>query len=270
MILIAGDSWSCGEWLEDSSKIHMDIVGTKQYAHGGLAQYLEEDGYEVVNVGRPGSNTDALYMINAAVAVLNNIGKPVDKIFIFTTEWVRTFFINGVDHFTTNIDVNQMFSRLGYIIPPGTQFFDSFNIKDPIELEILLANHYYNQLADFSRKTGIPIYLLGGAADIASHVDSTDVTVACQSITNLLVTGNPNTDRPVFTYYSIGRKSFIDWFKKQFPTKLNEIMEIIDRGNQKLDTFAKNKDLFWPDGTHPNRKGHRILFDFLKQQGHFD
>lgn len=270
MILIAGDSWSCGEWPADSSNLHLDLVGNKQYPHGGLSQYLEEDGYEVLNVGRPGSNADVLNIINTAVAVLNHVGKPVDKIFIFTTEWVRNFYMGGVDHFTNESDTNQLFSKLGYFIKPGTNFFDQFNITGPQQLETMLVTQYYNQLSAFSQKTNIPIYLLGGAADVASYVDSPGVTVACQSITNLLVTGNHQLDRPVFTFYSMERKRFVEWYKKQFPNKIEEIIEIVDRGDARLNVFRGYPDFFQPDGSHPNRKGHKVLFDFLKSQGYFD
>ena len=49
-IIITGCSWGCGEWN------HGDI------AHGGLAEYLTQDGYNVVNLSEPGSGP--IHLIN--------------------------------------------------------------------------------------------------------------------------------------------------------------------------------------------------------------
>lgn len=47
-ILITGDSWGCGEWLNKDGDYHV--------AHSGIEQYLQDDGYEVKNVSVGGNN----------------------------------------------------------------------------------------------------------------------------------------------------------------------------------------------------------------------
>jgi hypothetical protein len=47
---------------------------------------------------------------------------------------------------------------------------------------------------------------------------------------------------------------------------LELLLTDMDKGKQRLLTWQKEKRFFWPDGGHPNRFGHKILFDFLKMQ----
>jgi hypothetical protein len=73
MILISGDSWSCGEWAPDHPKVDKNVI-----LHGGLAQYLKEQGYPVINLGRGGgsnldSSTNKYRMILMSAYVVNTI-----------------------------------------------------------------------------------------------------------------------------------------------------------------------------------------------------
>ena len=43
-IIITGDSWGCGEWGVDTNT---PIV------HGGLSDYFEQDGYNIINLSHP-------------------------------------------------------------------------------------------------------------------------------------------------------------------------------------------------------------------------
>ena len=55
MIIIAGDSWACGEW----------VIDKEQLSHGGLYQYLHDHGYPVINLGTPaGSNAQTINKLN--------------------------------------------------------------------------------------------------------------------------------------------------------------------------------------------------------------
>jgi lysophospholipase L1-like esterase len=37
--------------------------------------------------------------------------------------------------------------------------------------------------------------------------------------------------------------------------------------NVKMKNYLKeNKKYFWPDGMHPNREGHRIIFNKIKEE----
>ena len=48
VVVIAGDSWGCGEWTQ---RDHRDYY----VSHAGLAQYLADDGYQVINLSQPGA-----------------------------------------------------------------------------------------------------------------------------------------------------------------------------------------------------------------------
>ena len=88
-IVIAGDSWGCGEWLRGDLRknVATDIV------HGGLAQYLTEDGHTVVNLSQGGaSNTfiDSAISKHLESESLRDRENP-DKIIVFQTTYTRDY-----------------------------------------------------------------------------------------------------------------------------------------------------------------------------------
>jgi hypothetical protein len=53
---------------------------------------------------------------------------------------------------------------------------------------------------------------------------------------------------------------------EKFKTNKQEISKFMDQTLQRFDVFEKNKQHFWPDGGHPNRMGHRLLYDAIKSK----
>ena len=49
-IIVAGDSWACGEYSS-----------TGELTHGGLRQYLDEDGHQTLCFGYPGVGSLTAY-----------------------------------------------------------------------------------------------------------------------------------------------------------------------------------------------------------------
>jgi len=77
LIIIAGDSWGCGEWEETDTY--------PRVVHSGISQYLKDDGYKVLNVSRGGSNiNDSLLQIQMASSLVNstNFSEPVKVFFV--------------------------------------------------------------------------------------------------------------------------------------------------------------------------------------------
>lgn len=77
MIVIAGDSWGCGEWGEHPEKGYSLL-------HQGIEHYLKNLGLNVVNLSLPGgSNSFATYRLSNFNLTVN------DKIIWFQTDPIR-------------------------------------------------------------------------------------------------------------------------------------------------------------------------------------
>ena len=55
-----------------------------------------------------------------------------------------------------------------------------------------------------------------------------------------------------------------DWLEIDPPKTLIDFLWIEEEKRNVLNT-KKCAEYFWPDGNHPNRKGHKIMFDYLKK-----
>ena len=232
IILIAGDSWACGEWLEHS------------VIHGGLTDYLIDQHYKVINLGRPGgSNDDSITRIEDFLNLNKNI--IIKNIIVFQTEWTRS----------NILDIDSEYTSLR---------------------EGIISKFYYN-LSRLSTKFNTTTHIIGGCSDTIwidlFEINYPGVNVACQSFTNLILTNNHRICSPVYSLMTNNNTNSdkIEYFKKQFNQyNLKLLLDDIDQGHARLDIWSKNKEFFWPDGVHPNRAGHKILFNFLKNQGIFD
>jgi hypothetical protein len=251
MIVIAGDSWSVGEWDQDLNKI----------THSGLEQYLSEDGHAVCNIGASGnSNAGAVQDLRSCLNILKSVGQTVDRAFVFQTEWHRDFNINGISLFELlNRDARLFNStKLGNPIDEGEDYFLVHNISTPQDLEQCITRFFYQKLSSIAQEYSVDIQIIGGCAD-ANECNYSGVQVACNSMTNLIMEQN---NSPVSSYYF--DIPLQNWMRQQFPNKLGDLMELYERGMSKLDLMKQNPKWFWPDGRHPNRDGHRILYEFLK------
>jgi hypothetical protein len=43
-----------------------------------------------------------------------------------------------------------------------------------------------------------------------------------------------------------------------------EILSLIEQSLARSDFWKKHPNIFWPDGCHPNRLGHKVLYDAIK------
>jgi hypothetical protein len=235
MILIAGDSWSAGEWA------NMNVQ------HCGLAQYLNDSGHIVCNLGQGGGWNSLTTQKLESFLKLNHFNlNQISHIIVFQTEWIRDL-IYSTSIFEQDFDNN----------------FQS--LRDQT------ISSFYYKLSELGQTFNKKIYVIGGASDTI-WVDKfsqeyPNVEIVCQSLTKLLIDQDHRIDNPVFCMYSRTHIKIINQFKTLFINKdLDLLLNDIDLGGIRLDTLAANKEFFWPDGYHPNRHGHRILFNFLRNQ----
>jgi hypothetical protein len=259
MILIAGCSWGCGVWEEHEKRpfpysASRDKLDSFSYVkeeldrgvliHGGLAQFLNEDGYETANISILGSsNKDIIAKINCWIA--HNPGIRPSKIFVFQTEYNRDY-----KHSTNE---------------------DFYNLDSEDELINRWLDHFYRELSRIALQIRSPVYIIGGVSDT---VDPTNfkypgVNIACQSLLQLVTTGNPNIERPLYSWYTSQIEGLIEKLKQTLPISgMEQLLKNIERGFERNDFVHASGIYFWPDGNHPNKLSHYKLYEFLKKHNY--
>jgi lysophospholipase L1-like esterase len=239
-ILIAGDSWACGEWEKASMTYTHGGLTNSLLIHGGLTDYLIDQGHRVINLGYPGgSNHDSTNRLSNFL--IQNKKIIIKNIIVFQTEWLRS---NSVP-----LDIKE-----GYF-----------------KLQNTLISRFYCELSELSTKFNIPIYIIGGTSDTV-WIDQFEkeypgVKVVCQSFSNLLLTNNHKISNPVYSLMTADQSKQIEYFKNNSnQADLQLMLDDMDRGQVRFILWKNHKEFFWPDGTHPNRYAHKILFEFLKTQ----
>lgn len=239
-ILIAGDSWAAGVPVVNPDA-SLDIV------YGGIPELLTKQDYQVTNLARKGaSNLQACDRLNDYL--LYNSPKQIAEIKIILF-WQTEFFreIWYYTHKDLEKELSHKYSTLRdhWIYRP------------------------YHRLTDISQRWNIPIYIIGGCSDTVWYdnfeQDFPGVKIACQSVTNYILTGNHRIDQPVFCEYLNGWVDpFLELIKPNMPAdELEILIADMDLGNSRLKLFEKYQDCWFPDNTHPNLEGQEILFDFL-------
>lgn len=238
-IVIAGDSWGLGEW------------DSRENTHGGLAQYLQENGYPVVNVSEAGTGLkQILDRIKFVLALKSHINPPIRQILIFQTEWQRDF------SFDTQFDRH-------WHLP---EFYAEF--------DRVVISRWYSNLSELATKHNIKIGIMGGLSD-AMYMDDYNahypgLYLACQSMASLCLNDDPVTHDPVFVAYVWPDFLELCRSKSRGPEDVEYLLGQIDKGLARTNKWKRCPEYFFPDGAHTNRHGHLKLFNFLQQRGFLD
>lgn len=238
-ILIAGDSWACGEWSDDNK-------GGYGISHSGLTKYLTDLGYLVINLGKPGgSNIHSADRVNDFLTVSTHLN--ISHVFVFQTEWIRDIKFEDEEILVEDV-------ATGYL-----------------SLKNRLISRFYSKLSQSSQQSKTPIHLIGGCSDTIwldkFSQEYPGLNVCCQSFTNLLLTENHRIANPVHALMTKQAEKNIVYLKNSIDSKdLQLLLDDIDQGKQRFTTWNQQKSFFWPDGGHANQTAHGILFKFLKMQ----
>jgi hypothetical protein len=231
MIIIAGDSWGCGEWSLEH-----------KLTHTGLEQYLQDDGYKVINISYGGSSNDDVYKLLSnclyILSCVTNISE-VKNIFVFQTEWHR-------DHHRYHSLADSIFD-INYI-------------------HTVMSNYYY-RLSQLAMKYNVRIGLIGGCSDTIwldkFEIEYPGVYIACHSMINLCLTDNHRTDNPAYNLlYPVNLAEEIEKANTQNKQFLLDQLELTMNRAKNLKNYPQ---FFAPDFQHPNRHGHLKLFDILRE-----
>jgi lysophospholipase L1-like esterase len=245
IILMAGDSWPAGVYEKEN---------TGGPAGPGIAENLQKLGYQVRNLAKPGgSNLESVDRLKDYLACntqeINNI-----KFVLF---WQTEFFREIWYYRKSNI-----YSSVEKELEPGyTKLRDAWVYRP------------YYRLSEIGQKWNIPIYVIGGASDTVWYddflKDFPGVRIACQSVTNMLVNNDHRIDQPVFCEYMTGwidEGDFLTTIKENISNRdLQHLLTDIELGESRVQTFKDHPELFYPDGMHPNKVAHNLIFEFLKK-----
>jgi hypothetical protein len=215
-VLISGDSWSQGEWEQ--------IDGCATVTHGGISQYFQEDGHEVVNVGRGGFNN--IESITSALSILDN---SFDHFILFFTDPLRQASSEDIANLTPKEIIE---SNLNYVVN---------------ELENIKTNN-----------PNLKLTVIGGCAKFTKLDEFIDLIIP--SINEFLIPSY----RDSYYMDSVEWRKIFDLHYKNFnhEQKLSWT-EVIIKSSHKFSLWKSNPKFFWPDNYHANRKGHKLLYDHI-------
>jgi hypothetical protein len=251
MIIIAGDSWGAGEW------------NNFVIQHAGLAQYLTDDGYQVVNLSRPGgSNYDIWNRLENFL--MSNPYAKIEKIFVFQTEWERELLLQTKEVLPA-VSAAKVLNSVGITyIDPDKDLADQLQIETANGLGTVLMLNFYQQLGRLANIYNVKFDVIGGCVD-AMMADIPGVCIVCQSFVNLLINNDSAISNPVHTHYQ--HKTVLEYVKNNIGStvELEALLDRVDHAETRIQVFKSNPDWFYPDGVHANRQGHHVLYKFLRE-----
>lgn len=247
-IAMFGDSWGCGEWTS-VKKYNILSKSKHQVSHKGLEQYFEEAGYVVTNHCKPASSN------------VINIGSFVDH-FSISQPPTTNFFI--VTDPTRNLQPDYTKFKQYLIDANGL-----FNLKST-----LLKNDL-DRLNRHAVELNQTVYLIGGLFTVPAESYWSNLTCLCESWPKLLVGESyPDTDFDNFGRWEawiIDGQVINKWITADnlatLPNGLGSKL-LLELTNLDANGKVFAHDYFIPDGAHPNREGHKIMFDLICKQLH--
>jgi hypothetical protein len=224
-IFIGGDSWGCGEW------------GDNRLNHRGLEQYFIDAGYVVANTScGASSNKDAVIRLSYA---LENRFSNEDVVLYIQTDPLR-----DLRPYTTL-----------------TQEIINHNGVNSLRSSLLQAT--YEQLQTIAIKVNCKILVIGGIADLylPGFKKLKNVVPLVESWVYLLV-GHITEYQNAFPHWRTSDYSIKNIDLHTLSSDLSS--KVIDEMyHTEVCVKMYREEIFHPDGVHPNRHGHRALFDHI-------
>jgi len=227
-IFITGCSWAHGEWGE----------GSQQYTvvHEGIIHYFREKGYNVLFSGKGGaSNKIALVRLTED---LNKYYSPGDIILFIQTDPTR------------DCDKEKSFEITNNII----------RYNGYINWTRSLLEEFYVNANKLAKNFNTNINLIGGLYNLLPYsifIKYSNLIPLVESWVNLLVKDSIEIgiSDTTFTIKNIS----LDVMRKDLALRVVDEMYKLDynRNVWAIDEYFK------PDNKHPNRKGHRVLFEYI-------
>lgn len=248
MILIAGDSWGCGEWSAGfppglARRFHAVVPKVPfVITHRGLQQFFEDDGMPVTNVCQSGGSNSMTVAALTRYFIAAGAARP-HRVLVFQTEYDRDLLHS--DHTLDLVFLERNIITLGQRM-----------IKD-----------FYRDLAGLCRRFTISIDIIGGCADALEPQQVLDqfpgCRVICQSMTNLMLWDEHHTERPVLSWYKqTTSRELARHMKSRCDSDqdLGDLVEDLQQGMDREITLFQHPEWFYPNDVHPNRYAHHKLY----------
>lgn len=120
--------------------------------------------------------------------------------------------------------------------------------------------HLHLLLVNLRSERKCKITIIGGCAKYLGSSDSIDYVIP--SISELLI---PDFQDSEFMTSREWEQHLVLHGKHISFRQREQWLKILEEAPKKYDTWAKNKDLFWPDGLHVNKHGALIIYQYLKK-----
>lgn len=242
-IFVAGSSWARGEW-----------VGPR-VAHRGLVQYFEENNYTVIDSSQARSWHSRVNQL--LDSNLNQYFVPGDLVFWIQADPLLDIIMpelaaSGIKRSTDVVNLSGFTEQ----------------VKQAGGLVALLKQQQkiiYTELNSIAQQHNAQVYCIGGTYNIdTSLLDTlTNLTPLVVSWIDLLIghfSEYSQVKDPAFGVSYTWGIDYIDLsqFSTEFANQVREEFEMLSKYSYML-----KEDIFHPDGLHPNRNGHKILFEHL-------
>lgn len=242
-IFVAGSSWARGEWIGP------------HVAHKGLIQYFTDAGYAVIDSSQARSYHSRV--IALLEKTLTQSYEPGDVVFFILADPLLDVIMPELSTLgiKRNLDIGPL---------PG--FTDRVQQAGGlIALVRELQTDIYAQIHALAARFNTQIHLIGGTYNVNTHLLAgfTNLNPLVVSWIDLLI-GHlreyPNIADPEMGASYTWDLGYInlDQYTTEFANQVREDFGVITKYNHMLTEL-----IFHPDGLHPNREGHRILFDQL-------
>jgi hypothetical protein len=237
-IFIAGLSWGRGEWVGPN------------VVHQGIEQYFTDDGYTVINVSKPRStHTKVNQLLDQA---LTEHYSPGDLIF-----WIQADPI--IDLIAEEIPgklIKQKLPRLSEQLQQADSLVDVITSQQKI---------IYCELNNIAVKHNTKIHCIGGTYNINPVIaEFSNLDTIVRSWINMLVGHFAEYARSNDINFGVTHTWTIDNIDCDTYNIKDSVKQEINKRVTNVIMFRE--DIFHPDGVHPNRDGHRVLYDYIKKE----
>jgi len=246
-IFVAGCSWARGEWQKIPPKV----------THRGIMQYFEDDGYTVVDVTQARSSNSRV--IKSLEEKLDKYYKEGDIVIFINADPVLDLIMPELAEL--NLKRNPTVSGLPkfskYILEAGglDNLIDQTQHNNYIELDCL------------AQKFNTHIHCIGSTFN-----NNTTLIEKFPTLNNLvmswvyLLVGHfaeyEFINNPKFGISHTWELAYIDLslYTPEFAEQVSA-----EFAPYKKNFYILEEGIFHPDGLHPNREGHKILYDRITQ-----
>jgi hypothetical protein len=245
-IFIGGSSWARGEWQGP------------EVAHRGITQYLSDSGYTVVDASQARSyHSRAIQNLQKH---LDQHYRPKDIILFVMADPLLDLIMP---------ELAKLKIKRSDQVKNLEQFSNEIKLAGGVVALIRkLQDQIYNQLDLVACQFDTTIYCIGGTYNVNTNISKhyQNLYPLVVSWINLLIghfQEHAGVDHPEFGISYTWGLDYIDLskFDQTFAEQVKQEINLIsDR------TGILKELIFHPDGLHPNREGHKILFEYLIKQ----